>query len=349
MQQSVPTYGELVAKEKEPHKNQEKNDSKIIYFVQGHWGDFFNPQSAEPMRKAGYDLTPMYQLYAEAKKAGFDLRIAHRDSNELVDISGNPIEPFKYIIVFDIFENQLHYLKRYPKEKLILFLWEPPSVMPQSYDKKNHEIFSKVYTWRDDYIDNKKYFKIYYPVFHSMNRRLRNFKSKKLCALVASNRSSSHPDELYSERKKLAEFYEKNHPMDLDLYGRGWSFGFDGIYRGTLDDKAHVLKNYKFTFAYENIKDVPGYITEKLFDAFQVGTVPIYWGASNVKEYIPKGCFIARQDFTDEEALYQFIHSMTKEQYDQYIENIKEFLTSEKGKKFSSENFVHTVMSLILE
>ena len=318
----------------------------IIYFLQGHWGNFFDPKSAEPMRQAGYDLEPMYRLYKAAKEAGYDLRIADRDASELVDISGRPIEPFKALIVFDIFEHQLEYLKKFPKEKLILFLWEPPSVIPASYEKENHEIFSKVYTWKDDFVDNRKYFKLYYPVLHPRISPLARFEDKKLCALIASRRYSPHPDELYSERSRIASFYETEHPEDFDLYGRGWSPLFK-TYKGTIDIKAEVLKNYKFNFAYENIKNTPGYITEKIFDAFQAGTVPIYWGASNVEDYIPKTCFIRGDDFSSDEALYQFMKTMKPEIYDTYLENIGTFLKSASAQKYSANHFVTTVMELI--
>src|SRR5579872_2217617 len=34
-----------------------------------------------------------------------------------------------------------------PKEKLVLFMWEPPSVQKRIYQKKVHRCFSKIYTW----------------------------------------------------------------------------------------------------------------------------------------------------------------------------------------------------------
>lgn len=322
------------------------SSEKIIYFIQGHWGNFFDPKSAIPMRQAGYDLEPMYRLNKVAKEAGYDLRIANRDTLELTDILGRPLEVVEKIIVFDVFMHQLDYLKHYPKEKLVLILWEPPSVIPESYVKQNHKIFSKVYTWRDDFTDNKKYFKFHYPVLHPMVLPTVAFDAKKLCTLIASNRYSPHPDELYSERSRVANFYEANHPEDFDLYGRGWQPSFK-TYKGLIDIKSDVLRGYKFNIAYENIKDIPGYITEKIFDAFQAGSVPVYWGASNIEEYIPKGCFIRRQDFASDEELYQFMKNMKEESYDLYIENIQKFLSSEKAQAYSADRFVNTLMELI--
>ncbi len=41
--------------------------------------------------------------------------------------------------------------------------------------------------------------------------------------------------------------------------------------------KLGVLHKYRFTVAFENSEHL-GYTTEKVFDAFQADTVPIYWG-----------------------------------------------------------------------
>ena len=61
---------------------------------------------------------------------------------------------------------------------------------------------------------------------------------------------------------------------------------------------------------YENIKGLNGYITEKIFDAFVAGNVPIYWGASDINEYIPDNCFIDRRNFINHEQMYKFLINM---------------------------------------
>src|SRR3972149_3997208 len=59
-------------------------------------------------------------------------------------------------------------LARLPKEKLILFAWEPPTVQKRLYRDKTYKLFSKIYTWNDDLVDNVKFFKFYYPVCRPM-------------------------------------------------------------------------------------------------------------------------------------------------------------------------------------
>ena len=81
------------------------------------------------------------------------------------------------------------------------------------------------------------------------------------------------------------------------------------------------------------------YITEKIFDVFAAGCVPIYWGPDNIEEYIPEGCFIDYRKFKSDEEMLEFITSMQEDEYNQYIKNIRRFLKSEKAKLFSLEAF----------
>ena len=44
-----------------------------------------------------------------------------------------------------------------------------------------------------------------------------------------------------------------------------------------MDDKIAFMSQFEFGIAFEN-SSYPGYTTDKLLDAFEAGTVPIYWG-----------------------------------------------------------------------
>ena len=45
--------------------------------------------------------------------------------------------------------------------------------------------------------------------------------------------------------------------------------------------KECTLHHYKFYLAFENSQS-PGYVTEKLWQALKMGSVPIYWGAQDI-------------------------------------------------------------------
>lgn len=49
------------------------------------------------------------------------------------------------------------------------------------------------------------------------------------------------------------------------------------------DDKLQYLQQFRFNICPENV-DAPGYVTEKIFDAYRTGTIPIYHGAGNLPE-----------------------------------------------------------------
>jgi hypothetical protein len=118
-------------------------------------------------------------------------------------------------------------------------------------------------------------------------------------------------------------------------------------YKGMVDNKKKVMEKYKFSICYENAKDIPGYITEKIFDSFFAGCVPIYWGANNIFEYVPKECFINKRDFKTYEELYRFIKNMSDDEYIKYLTNIENYLNSDKSFQFKSEGFVQTIVKTI--
>ena len=52
------------------------------------------------------------------------------------------------------------------------------------------------------------------------------------------------------------------------------------------DSKIETLRRYKYCVAIENSED-RHYVSEKVYDAFVAGCVPIYFGAPNVLDYVP--------------------------------------------------------------
>ncbi|MBE6415986.1 MAG: hypothetical protein E7032_05565 [Akkermansiaceae bacterium] len=73
-----------------------------------------------------------------------------------------------------------------------------------------------------------------------------------------------------------------------------------------LESKRRFLSNYKFNIAFEN-SAAPGYITEKLSDAFLGNTVPIYWGSDGDSTPFPKEAMICANDYPTLEALIERI------------------------------------------
>lgn len=227
-------------------------------------------------------------------------------------------------------------LLQIPKEKLVLFVWEPGGVSHAYTD-----YFSHVYTYNDDLVDGVKYFKFYYPVLTPMCEDIPSFKDKKLCVMISHTASK--------ERIKMIEFFETKPLENFEFFGFTPMIKSDR-YRGSVpghplsQEKFSLLKQYRFCVCFEN-SFINGYITEKIFSCFAAGCVPIYFGAPNIEEYIPKECYIDYRDFKNNDELYAFITSMSEETYQEYLNHIREFLASDQAFLFSSSHFSETILN----
>ena len=111
-----------------------------------------------------------------------------------------------------------------------------------------------------------------------------DIKKKKFCAWVVSNGGGYVRNKFFD---KLSE-YKK-----VDSGG-----SFRNNIGGAVSDKLGFLKNYKFSICFENSK-TQGYISEKLSDAFEAGTIPIYYGDDTVLEILNNRSYIHVKDEDD--------------------------------------------------
>jgi len=257
-----------------------------------------------------------------------------------------------------------------PDKDSYLLMLESKIIHADNWDIKKHRYFNKIFTWDDNLVDGKKYLKINYPHKIPMGLDYDLSRKEKLCTMVASHKFKKDPLELYTERVKAIRWFEQNHPQDFDLYGMGWDkYYFKGAfsrlnrfevltkllkpkylsYKGTVETKKVVLQKNKFAICYENARDIPGYITDKIFDCFFAGCVPIYWGAPNVTEHISEDTFIDRRKFRTYEELYSYLKNMPDKEYINYLDAIKDFIKSDKIYPFSAECFVNTLIKEIMK
>ena len=289
----------------------------------------------EPQKKPIADFAGWFYLDKELQNKGHFLQPINLSEKKLCSTAK--------VICYDapcwIHEWQKK-LSFFPKKNLLLIAYEPPSVRSWLYTQETISCFGKVLTWNDDLVDNKKFFKFFYPALLPMLPNTTSFSKKKLLTQITTNRSSQHPHELYTERMKAIEYFEKKHSKDFVFYGRGWNEKLYKTYGGEIENKYEVLKQFRFSLCYENIKKQPGYITEKIFDCFAAGCVPIYLGAPNITQYIPKNCFISRSEFKNYDELHSYLKSMKEDEYNKYIENIPSFFKVSKQNVFLL-NFLH--------
>lgn len=240
-------------------------------------------------------------------------------------------------------------VKNMPKENRILMIMEPPVVASKSYNTKYHSMFGKILTWRDDLADGERYRKFCYPQFNPERNYDIPFSQKKFMTMICGKKRSSGKGELYSERRKVIDYFEKNQKA-FDLYGVGWETENLKNYKGALDGKLDTLAQYRYSICYENMCGISGYITEKIFDCFFARCVPIYWGAENIADYIPSDTFVDRRQFKTLDEMIEFVENISEKEYGIYIDNINKFLNSSKFKDvFSVEAYVDNMTRVILE
>jgi hypothetical protein len=306
-------------------------------------------------------LAPFIQLKKEFREQGYDLSTSDLNSIEDSDL-----------VLYNDMPKELP-LKGH-REKSYLLILESPLIVKNSWSPDRLEAFKKIFSWNDDITDDIKFYKVNYSFELPQEISIDETRSK-LCCLISANKRSQEVNELYTERIISIKWFEKNAPQDFDLFGIGWDmppkthffskvmhfllkklqflrFLYRGAtypsYKGMVDSKVEVLAGYDFSICYENIKDLNGYITEKIFDSFFAGCIPIYWGAKNIKDYIPEHCFIDRRDFSSMNDLYDFLSRLSGEEKKKYRENISNFLKGESVKAFDASHFAKTITKEML-
>lgn len=132
---------------------------------------------------------------------------------------------------------------------------------------------------------------------------------------------ASHDD--YGTRERICRDVEKIIPI---TYAGRWRNNSTDLWNRFNNDKQLYLKNFRFNICPENV-DAKGYCTEKLFDAFASGTIPIYHGDMNDPEngLINKDSVIFWNYQGDNEEQMQLLRKLSKDDryYDRFMQQIK--------------------------
>jgi hypothetical protein len=118
------------------------------------------------------------------------------------------------------------------------------------------------------------------------------------------------------------------------------------MYKGAASSKSEVLGQYTFALCFEN-SILKGWITEKIFDCFFAGTIPVYWGAPDIAEWVPTECFIDKRKFSDYAELKDFLRSLNENDIRRYKEAAREFLLSPRFRPFSKHAFAELIAKLV--
>jgi hypothetical protein len=109
-------------------------------------------------------------------------------------------------------------------------------------------------------------------------------KKTKLISMIASSKTFC-PGHVY--RRTIIDKYKNS----VDHYGSGFR---------NIQKKEHGLIDYYFSIAMEN-DNYPNIFTEKITDCFATGTIPIFWGTSEIGDFFNKDGIILLDDFNIKE------------------------------------------------
>lgn len=117
------------------------------------------------------------------------------------------------------------------------------------------------------------------PVEHDYEK---DYDSRKFCSFVVSNPR---------QEMRNSMFHLMNTYKGVDSAGPHLNNMNAILPRDKMKYKVDFLDNYRFNICFEN-GSYPGYVTEKIFNAFQAKTMPIYWGSPTVERDFNTKSFI---------------------------------------------------------
>lgn len=327
--------------------------------------EYYGNRLFDPLSPLNRDdcLAPFRQLRAAAEAQG--LVVSTADALWQPGAAGTPPARSYYLSLG--IQRNLAWVANHPAiVPLGLFLFEPPTTAPRRflflrrYERQVRRVFTLLAP--DEHVGpfrvrgrQFRYPQAPLPAETGADRR-----ESWLVAIFANKRPRFPCRELYSARRRTVAFFGGR--GELDLFGPGWdrvgeerggreaawASGIARAWRGTTVDKIATLRRYRFAVCFENSR-WRGYVTEKLFDCLRAGTIPIYWGAPDIKEIVDPEAFIDRQAFTSDAELAQFLHDLPEASVNAYREAGQAFLRSAAYRRFAPEAFGQLVLGLISE
>jgi hypothetical protein len=327
-----------------------------VYYRDYADNSLFTPGAGE---NNGEFYLPYAKLRERFLEAGIELNTP--DVN-----AGRPVE----------FELHINCRRQDPSARAYVYLYENPLIRPLNRDRGALARYAKWFAWDGALRDDPRTVPLLYPNRFETEGWNGPEKRPLFCVLVASNKALTVVDarDQYQARVRILDWYERHAPTDFHLFGRGWErpAALPGrwgrvrnqlrkiltrflpakspyaTWRGPVDDKIELLTRARFCLAHENCRDLAGYVTEKLFDSFRAGCVPVYVGPKEIAELVPAGCFIDGRAYETPAALDAFLRTIDDAAYRGTQERIRAFLLSAQAKPFSQDHFADALAQEIL-
>jgi len=165
--------------------------------------------------------------------------------------------------------------------------------------------------------------------------------------------------DLYVERRGIAREAERYLPDFLDVFGPGWNreqISWSPLYpnrpyrcwRGNPKISKHELSaEYRFVMAYENFRGRRGYISEKIFDALQAGSVPVYLGEERIADVVAPEALVDARNFRTRRELLTYLRSCPEPEWNEMRQAGQNFLRSPAFQPFTDEAFAECMTNVL--
>ncbi len=250
---------------------------------------------------------------------------------------------------------------------------EPSVVLPANFTRARNKQFSQIVTVGGPQ-SNKDSASVNWPLIWPSSSKLdklfANERAERI-VLINGNKMSLIKGELYSLRREAINALDI-----LDLYGTEWDSSFmsrltialksfahtilslkfpkvSGFRlwfqsypksRGVIADKLETMSKNKYALVIENSAE---YMSEKLFDAFFAGCIPIYVGP-NVADYgIPKNLVLQAEP--NLKSIKKSLDRAKGMIFENFQQELRKFLDDEKTiEQWSHENVYEKMLEIVL-
>lgn len=279
-------------------------------------------------------------------------------------------------VIFELHLNARREARRPGAPPLYAYLYEDPIVRPANADRALLARYRRVFTSNEDLIDGRHILRLDYPNDLTL-RDVPGWAGRDLhCVLIASNKALLRPDprNLHAARVAVIREFERHAPQRFALYGHGWGIpptrpGTLGrlekrvnewlhrlwpgrrpfpSWRGTVRRKAEVLDRARYCICFENSRGSPGYLTEKIFDCFTSGCVPVYIGTRHAEPPIPPACYIDGDRYASPAALRKHLDEVTPAEFAACQHAMRDFLASPQARRFGNEHWCRTLVDTVV-
>ncbi|MAH44030.1 hypothetical protein CL614_10010 [archaeon] len=193
---------------------------------------------------------------------------------------------------------------------------------PHRYLKQNPELFDLVlspYSYIKEIVGEEKW--LWHPTTDTFLKEedFGFYEKSRLLSIIASHKT-------WTVGQRLRHEIIKQFGTEMDIYGNGYNTILNDIGYGS---KVQALGPYRFTIAVSNTNE-DDYFSEIITDACLVGTIPIFWGTSNIGKYMNEEGILSFETLDD---LGIILKSLSKELYNSKIKAVEDNMNRAKSFK----------------